>query len=119
MQDRNLLLKRYKFVGVWIKLYSEYPEQSFCEILVQNQEGKYTFKHENSSFSNDEDQTDFWFETKGEALRCITASQLTADNLIARRYLSASEYNRELERRMQINKKLLLNNEQNKTDTSL
>ena len=108
-KDREFLKQRYKYVGEWIKLYSESsdPSTSFDEILVQNKEGEYTFKNEYSDFTNYEDETDFWFETKKEALQSTTARQLTSDNLEARRYLSNLEYDRELERRMQINIKIL------------
>ena len=51
MKDREFLKQRYKYVGEWIKLYSEFPESSFYEILVQNNEGEYTFKNEFSQFN--------------------------------------------------------------------
>ncbi|MBO4412746.1 MAG: hypothetical protein J5779_01890 [Clostridia bacterium] len=108
MKDKSLFQERYKYVGEWVKLYSEFPEKMMFEILVQNKDGEYTFKHEHSDFTNYEDQTDFWFENKTQALECATARQLTADNLKARRFLSNAEYDNELERRMQINKKILL-----------
>lgn len=101
--------KRYKYVGEWVKLYSESsdPSTSYYEILVQNKEGEYTFKNRKSDGTNYEDETDFWFNNKKEALQTTTARQLTLDNLEARRYLSNAEYDKELERRMQINIKIL------------
>ena len=120
MKDKSLFQERYKYVGEWVKLYSEFPDEMMSEILVQNKDGEYTFKHECSDFTNYEDQTDFWFENKTQALECATARQLTADNLEARRFLSNAEYDKELEKRLEINKKIIVNNaDRNKNDPSL
>lgn len=105
--DRKFLEERYKKVGKPVKFYSEFPDTSFYEILIQNKEGEYTFKYEHSDFTNYEDEMDFWFDSEEEALQSTTARQLTSDNLEARRYLSDAEYDKELARRMEINKKIL------------
>ena len=109
MFDKKELLKKYKQVGNWVKFYSKNPKNLFYEILIQNYNGEYIFKNEFNTFTSIEDQTDFWFSSIEDALEFVTARQLTADNLEANIIMPENDYDKELERRLNINKKILAN----------